>query len=934
MSTAYLNFDGKVMAASAAPQHWLATAYQGQTLVGPAGPDQFSDQLGGSPTFIGGGGGDTYYVLTSTTNIVEATATGVNTVNSWASFALPTNVQNLYLEGAELTGVANSGGDLLVANSTDDTLVSGAGKDVIVDAGAGGDYFSFGTGSGHDVIYGFQASGANHDYIQLTGTTLTTFAQVKSHLTQSGSDVLLTLSSTDAVLIHNTTVAALTAADFALPLNLNGAATSFDDEFNSLSLYDPTTGTGVWKTNFISGVQGGGPQGYSSRNLGSGEQQIYVDPAYTGDGGAALGLDPFSINNGVLTITAVNTPTADLNALSGFKYTSGLLTTQTSFAQLYGYFEIKAELPAGQGVWPAFWLLPTDGTWPPEADVFEQLGGSNVYLTSHYTDANGAPTQTGFQSVVPTDTTGFHTYGLLWTKTSLTWYIDGVEVATAPTPADMNKPMYMLVNLGIGGWPGNAPANFTTAQLNIDYIRAYSLASLSATAPTAHAMTLSTAAGHALSVAAATGLLTTDVDHNSLAMTAVLATGGGPSHGVLTLNADGSFTYTPNAGFAGTDSFTYTPRDSLSIGAATTITINVTAAAPTSKVDVYAAAAGHALTVSASAGVLANDTDKNGLTLTASVASGPQHGALTLNADGSFVYTPTAGFAGSDHFTYIARDSLSTGVATTVTLSVAASTPTTIADAYSTTAGHALSVMAAAGVLSNDVDNNGLTLKASLAAGGGPAHGAVSLAANGSFTYTPTAGYVGTDTFKYIAGDGLNSSAAVTVTLTIGAAATASGTSTPIGQTGVYTATSTTDHATGGADSISSAFSYSLVGLTAHTLTLTGTANLTMTANGLGDHLIGNAGNDVIIAGAGNDTLTGGGGKDTFRFSPSTGQDVITDFGGHDVVDLSAYFAEGLTPTLHTVGSATMISFTNGDTIELLGVPSSALIATGLGYTH
>ena len=932
MTTAYLNFDGKVMAASAAPQHWLLTTFQNVHLTAPAGATQFGDQLGGSPTFVGGGGDDTYYVLSPTTKIVEATSTGVNTINSWTSFVMPANVQNLYLQVAEATVVANSTGDLLVANFTDDTLVSGAGKDVMVDAGAGGDYFSFGAGSGHDVIYGFQASGANHDYIQLTGTTLTTFAEVKSHLTQSGSDVVLTLSSTDSVLIHNTTVASLSAADFALPLNLSGAATSFDDEFNSLSLYNPTTGTGVWKTNFISGVQGGGPQGYSSRNLGAGEQQIYVDPAYTGDGNTALGLDPFSINNGVLTITAANTPTADLNALSGFKYTSGLLTTQTSFTQLYGYFEVKAELPAGQGVWPGFWLLPADGTWPPEADVLEQLGGSTIYMTSHYTDANGNPTQTAFQSVVPTDTTGFHTYGLLWTKTSLTWYIDGVQVATAPTPADMNKPMYMLVNLGIGGWPGDAPADFTTAQMNIDYIRAYSLASLSATAPTGHAMTFSTAAGHALSVAAATGILTPDVDHNSQAMTAVLTTG--PSHGVLSLNADGSFTYTPNVGFAGADSFTYTPRDSLSIGAATTITINVTAAAPSSKVDVYAAAAGHALTVSANSGVLANDADKNGLTLTASLASNPLHGTLTLNADGSFVYTPTAGFAGSDHFTYIARDSLSTGVATTVTVSVAASAPTAAADAYATTAGHAVIVTAAAGVLANDVDNNGLTLKASLA-GGGPAHGSLSLAADGSFTYTPTAGYVGTDSFKYIAGDGLSSSGVVTVTLTVGAAAvTASGTSAVIGQSAVYTATSATDHATGGADSIASAFNYSLVGLTAHTLTLTGTANLTATANGLGDHLVGNAGNNVLIAGAGSDTLTGGGGTDTFRFAPSTGHDVITDFSGHDIVDLTAYYAAGLAPTLHTVGSDTTISFTNGDTIELLGVPSSQLIATGLGYTH
>jgi serralysin len=936
MTAVYLNFDGKVMAHSAAPKYWLATTQMGQTLTGPNGPVQFSDQFGGSPTFIGGGGDDTANVASSTTTIIEPAKGQINTVYTWANFVVPTNVQNIYVEQAELTAVANNAGDLLVADATDVTLVSGAGKDVMVDSGAGGDFFSFGPGSGHDVIYGFQTSGVNHDYIQLTGSTFTTFAQIKSHLTQSGSDTLLTLSSTDAVLIRNTTVASLTAADFALPFNLNGAVTSFDEEFNSLSLYNPTTGTGTWKTNYITGWQGGGPMGWSSRNLSQGEQQIYVDPAYTGDSSAALGLNPFSINNGILTITAAKTPTADLHALANLPYTSGLLTTQTSFAQLYGYFEMKAELPAGQGVWPAFWLLPTDGTWPPEVDVMEQLGGSTIYETSHFTDANGAPAYNAFASNLPTATSGYHTYGLLWTKTTLTWYVDGVEVASAPTPADMNKPMYMLVNLGIGGWPGDAPANFTTAQYNIDYIRAYSLASVNASAPTGHAMTFTTAAGHALSVAAASGVLTSDVDHNGQTLTAVLATNGGPSHGVLSLNADGSFIYTPNAGFAGTDSFTYTPQDSLSAGAATTISITVAAAAPTAKVDSYAAQAGHASAVTAASGVLVNDVDKNGLALTAALATGgaPLHGTVTLNADGSFLYTPTAGYAGSDRFTYVARDSLSSSVSTTVTVTVAAAAATAKADAYAATSGHALSVTAASGVLANDVDNNGLTLKATLAAGGSPSHGSLKLAADGSFTYTPVAGYVGTDSFKYVASDSLSTGVATTVTLTVGGAVGASGSSTVIGSASAYTVTSGSDKAIGAADSVLSAFSYSLVGLTAHNLTLTGSANLTMTANGLGDHLTGNAGADLIIAGAGNDTLTGGDGTDTFRFAPLTGHDVITDFSGHDVVDLSAYYAAGLTPSLHMVGSDTMISFSNGDTIELLGVPSSQLLTTGLGYTH
>jgi VCBS repeat-containing protein len=270
-------------------------------------------------------------------------------------------------------------------------------------------------------------------------------------------------------------------------------------------------------------------------------------------------------------------------------------------------------------------------------------------------------------------------------------------------------------------------------------------------------------AGHTLAVSAASGVLANDFDPNGLALTAALATG--PAHGALALNTDGSFSYTPAAGFVGPDSFTYIASDGVASGPPTLVTLNVTAAGPNSKPDIYVDPAGHTLTVAAPTGVLANDTDANGLPLTAVVAAGPSHGALALNKDGSFSYTPSAGFVGPDSFTYIASDGAASGPATLVTVNVTATGPISNPDTYSDAAGRTLAVGAAAGVLANDTDTNGLALAAALATG--PAHGALALNKDGSFSYTPAAGFVGVDSFTYIASDGVASGPATLVTLDV-----------------------------------------------------------------------------------------------------------------------------------------------------------------------
>jgi beta-glucanase (GH16 family) len=140
---------------------------------------------------------------------------------------------------------------------------------------------------------------------------------------------------------------------------------TFDDEFNSLSLYNGVSGT--WDPTYGFG----GLNNFASRIHGD-EKQIYVDPSFTGSTSSALGANPFSIHDGILDITAAPTSPALADALEGYQYTSGLITTRESFQQTYGYFEMRAELPQGQGLWPAFWLMPANGGWPPELDVVEK----------------------------------------------------------------------------------------------------------------------------------------------------------------------------------------------------------------------------------------------------------------------------------------------------------------------------------------------------------------------------------------------------------------------------------------------------------------------------------------------------------------------------------------------------------------------------------
>jgi ELWxxDGT repeat protein/VCBS repeat-containing protein len=290
------------------------------------------------------------------------------------------------------------------------------------------------------------------------------------------------------------------------------------------------------------------------------------------------------------------------------------------------------------------------------------------------------------------------------------------------------------------------------------------------TAPNAVDDSYKTSNSRLLTIDTVRGLLANDTDTESgFATTARTVTS--PSNGVLSLNPNGSFTYQANSTFVGTDSFTYRSSDgTLDSTRTATVLITVVAnTAPTAANDTYSTSRNRRLTPTALEGVLRNDTDAEGDPLTATVVSTTQNGSLTLNTvNGSFDYTPTPGFAGTDSFTYRVSDgALNSGTATAVITVLPNSAPVANSETYFFNTGQARTIPAR-GVLTNDTDADGNSL--TLSPVSSAVNGILSSNPDGSFTYTPDSGFTGTDSFTYRVSDGtLTSDSLATATLIVAA---------------------------------------------------------------------------------------------------------------------------------------------------------------------
>ena len=232
-------------------------------------------------------------------------------------------------------------------------------------------------------------------------------------------------------------------------LKLDDYAMTFSDEFNDLSVSATVPG-GRWFTG-------------TKENFGDAR---FVEQK---DG------FPFTVDKGILRIEA-----AKKNGV----WCAGILASADpqgqGFSQMYGYFEMRAKFPKSHGMWPAFWLLGqpslTDKTLSNiEIDVVEHYGvlPNAVQTAMHVWHPDGKHWAEGNEFFdAPGLTDDFHTYGVMVDEANVTWYFDGIEIGKQKTPEEGKVPLYLLVNLAMGGgWPIDRAVS--PSYMYVDYVRAY-----------------------------------------------------------------------------------------------------------------------------------------------------------------------------------------------------------------------------------------------------------------------------------------------------------------------------------------------------------------------------------------------------------------------------------------------------------------------------
>ncbi|OIQ32226.1 MAG: hypothetical protein BM562_04935 [Alphaproteobacteria bacterium MedPE-SWcel] len=414
-------------------------------------------------TLIGGAGNDRYRVARDGVEIVETEDGGHDVVDAWRSISLADHVEDVtfhrtngwhYVEG-------NDQNNKITAGEGQQALAGRGGNDILT-GGGGADGFHFGAGDGHDVITDFDPE---VDTLYLWGD-VGDFDTLLANATETDEGVRLSLPTGDAnsLLLQGLTIEALAGASVRLEAPggpPEGAELTFAAEFDGLDdVYD------LWAVAPLN-------THHALVQTGSKREQAYVDNLELDQGNV---FSPFAVTDGVLEISAQRAPEAQQEDL-GAEWLSGSLNTRGQFAQTYGYFEISARLPEGQALWPAFWLVNENRSWPPEIDLIDVMGDETQVLNSAVQSGLwGTKVTSGERTLVPDMAGDFHVYGMLWTPTEVIFTFDGLETRRTATPADMHDPMIMILNLAIGGW--NGASDDTTpedAPFEIDYVRAYQI---------------------------------------------------------------------------------------------------------------------------------------------------------------------------------------------------------------------------------------------------------------------------------------------------------------------------------------------------------------------------------------------------------------------------------------------------------------------------
>ena len=259
---------------------------------------------------------------------------------------------------------------------------------------------------------------------------------------------------------------------------------------------------------------------------------------------------------------------------------------------------------------------------------------------------------------------------------------------------------------------------------------------------------------------AAPGVLANDTDADHDPLTAILVSQ--PSHGTLSLSATGGFTYTPAANFNGADSFAYKANDGRADSGVATVTLTVRPVndLPRAVNDLFTINEDTSLSVAAP-GVLVNDTDVDGDRLTLSLCTSLVGGIVTLAQDGSFLFKPIANFHGNAGFDYTITDGHGGSASAFVLITVEPVNDRPVVQNRTVD----VAANGTSGLLQlpgTDVDGDALTFSFVSP----PSHGTVSGTAL-AFRYTPNPGFVGTDTFTFLANDGHLNSNTGTFTLRV-----------------------------------------------------------------------------------------------------------------------------------------------------------------------
>jgi len=238
---------------------------------------------------------------------------------------------------------------------------------------------------------------------------------------------------------------------------VNFTQLTMQDEFDT----DGAPDTSIWSYDIGTGENG----------WGNSELQYYTDRTKN-----------VTVNNGYLIITA------DKENFEGAGYTSARLLTKDKFEQKYGRFEARIQLPYGQGIWPAFWMLGANSDtaiWPQcgEIDIMENRGQQPTLITGSIHGPGysaGESISKEYDLVNDRFDTGFHIFGIEWGPDYINFYVDDVlynQITPEDAPGEwvFDQPFYILMNVAVGGnfvGPPNAETKFPQSML-VDYVRVY-----------------------------------------------------------------------------------------------------------------------------------------------------------------------------------------------------------------------------------------------------------------------------------------------------------------------------------------------------------------------------------------------------------------------------------------------------------------------------